>query len=243
MKILKKGFTLAEVLITLAVIGVIASVTLPNLKADIDKNVMAQSLRTNVSVLKSAFEQMKAKENVDDIRDTVLWSDLVSEEVNADSDEDVKDQIKDQFGKYFKIEKITSGVPENITINTLQIEADDTMDKYIRFYMPNSATYNLIFYPASYTPNCDKEFCNPVADLILDVNGDKGPNIYGKDIYRFYIGETGDLYPYGGEAVNEYKSDINLWSDSSECVGKSPKGNGFSCTARVMEEGYSINYK
>ena len=243
MKILKKGFTLAEVLITLGVIGVIASVTMPALKADIDKNIMAQSLRTNVSVLKSGFAQMKAKEDVDDIRDTNLWGDLISEEVSADSDEDIKDQVKKQFGKYFKIEKMTSGVPSKVSIYNLQLSADSTMNKYVRFYMANSAAYNFIFYPASYTPNCDKEFCNPVADLILDVNGDKGPNIYGKDIYRFYIGETGDLYPYGGEAVNEYKSDINLWSDSSECVGKSPKGNGFSCTARVMEEGYSINYK
>ena len=243
MKILKKGFTLAEVLITLAVIGVIASVTLPNLKADIDKNVMAQSLRTNVSVLKSGFAQMKAKENVDDIRDTVLWGDLISEEVSADSDADVKEQVKKEFGKYFKVDKMVSGIPSNITVNTLKLTADTTMDKYIRLYMANSSTYNFIFYPATYTANCDKEFCNPVADLILDVNGDKGPNIYGKDIYRFYVGETGDLYPYGGEAVNEYKSDIKLWSDESECAGNDPQGNGFSCTARVIEDGYSINYR
>ncbi len=243
MKILKKGFTLAEVLITLAVIGVIASVTLPNLKADIDKNVMAQSLRTNVSVLKSGFAQMKAKEDVDDIRDTVLWSDLVSQGVSASSGQDIKEQVKKQFGKYFKVDKMTSGIPANIKVNNLKLTADNTMNSYVRFYMANSATYNFIFYPASYTSNCNKEFCNPVADLILDVNGDKGPNIYGKDIYRFYIGETGDLYPYGSEAVKDYNSEIKLWSDESACAGKDPKGDGFSCTARVIEEGYSINYR
>ncbi len=243
MRMFKKGFTLAEVLITLGVIGVIASVTLPALKADLDRNIWSQSLKANLSIMKSAMEQMKAKEDVDDLRDTVLWSDVVSKEVNASSSDEVIDSVKEQMDKYFKIEKISLGMPTDVSIHTLRLASDSTMDNYIRFYLANSSAINLVFYPASYTANCKKDFCNPVADLFLDVNADKGPNVYGKDIYRFYIAENGNIYPYGSEAVADYDESAVLWNSENGCAGKSPSGDGIACAARVIEDDYSINYQ
>ena len=51
----KRGFTLAEVLITITILGVIAAVTLPGLRADIDRNTWASGLQTNISLLNTAF--------------------------------------------------------------------------------------------------------------------------------------------------------------------------------------------
>lgn len=44
-KIRNKAFTLAEVLITLGIIGVVAAITLPNLIANIDHNGKISKLR------------------------------------------------------------------------------------------------------------------------------------------------------------------------------------------------------
>lgn len=49
MKNIKKGFTLAEVLITLGIIGVVAAMTMPSLVANYEKK------RTATAVKKSLF--------------------------------------------------------------------------------------------------------------------------------------------------------------------------------------------
>lgn len=54
--ILKKGFTLAEVLITLGIIGIVAALTLPNLIANYRKNVAETHLKRVVSTLNEAFK-------------------------------------------------------------------------------------------------------------------------------------------------------------------------------------------
>ena len=77
----KRGFTLAEVLITIGILGVIAAVTLPALRANIDRNTWASGLQTNISLLNTAFNQMMAEEDVSDIRDTNLWTEYVTSDV------------------------------------------------------------------------------------------------------------------------------------------------------------------
>ena len=48
---MKKAFTLAEVLITITILGVIAAITLPVILSDINKNTWANSYKTNINVL------------------------------------------------------------------------------------------------------------------------------------------------------------------------------------------------
>ncbi len=55
-KIFNNGFTLAEVLITLGVIGVVAAMTLPNLIANIDHNGKISKLRKAQSILNQAIK-------------------------------------------------------------------------------------------------------------------------------------------------------------------------------------------
>lgn len=46
---MRKGFTLAEVLITLGIIGVVAAITIPGLITAYKKHVIASSLKRAVS--------------------------------------------------------------------------------------------------------------------------------------------------------------------------------------------------
>ena len=243
MKKIKNGFTLAEILITLVIIGVIAAITMPTLKANIDKNLWANGLKTSVSILNNGFAQMKAQESVDDMRDTTLWIDHVKNNIEASSSEDLQEDVKKELDKVFKIEKMSEGIPSKISIYTLSGTKNNDMAGYIRFYLGNSTTLNIKFLQPTYGGKCTKDFCYPVADIFVDTNGDKKPNTYGKDIHRFYLGEDGHLYAYGSEAVNEYKPSIPKWNSSNGCQGKNPKTDGISCTARVIEESYEITYQ
>ena len=87
------------------------------------------------------------------------------------------------------------------------------------------------------------------ADIAIDVNGKAGPNIRGRDIFGGYLGSDGIFYPSGCKDIGIYDSDPDdTWKnpngDTWTCLPESNnvKNNGHGCTARVVEEGFKINY-
>lgn len=234
----KRGFTLAEVLITIGILGVIAAVTLPALRANIDRNTWASGLQTNISLLNTAFNQMMAEEDVSDIRDTNLWTEYVKTNVTESNS-----NIKAEMDKYFRISKIDKNFPAKAyTLNNSTYTKDSA-----RFYLGNSASLNILFkHNADFSPcSSTKTFCHPVAEIVLDVNGDKKPNVMGNDMFLLVLGENGIVYPVGGDDAYNYSSSLYpKWDSATGCQGKNPKDvNGNSCAGRVVDEGYKINYK
>ncbi|MBO6087116.1 hypothetical protein J6P92_02065, partial [bacterium] len=84
-------------------------------------------------------------------------------------------------------------------------------------------------------------------------NGRRGPNTFGRDIFYFYLSDEGKLYPSGGKDYALYRiphaldSHSYYWRNNSDCGnadGTMPNGNveGLSCAARIMEEGWKMNY-
>lgn len=61
---MKKAFTLAEVLITLGVIGVVAAITLPTLIQQYNKVVWVNQLKKSVSMLEQGFQKAMADDGV-----------------------------------------------------------------------------------------------------------------------------------------------------------------------------------
>ena len=57
---MKKGFTLAEVLITLGIIGIVAAMTLPSLINNYKKRETVEKLKTTYSLISNAMERAKA---------------------------------------------------------------------------------------------------------------------------------------------------------------------------------------
>ena len=57
---MKKSFTLAEVLLTLGIIGIVAAMTLPNLVGNYRKKVTVTRLQRTYTVLAQAFERSRA---------------------------------------------------------------------------------------------------------------------------------------------------------------------------------------
>ena len=68
----KSGFTLAEVLITLAIIGVIAALTLPGLMTDTASAQIGPKLAKAVSMFEQGNESLLNTFSVDSLTDTGL---------------------------------------------------------------------------------------------------------------------------------------------------------------------------
>ena len=245
---MKKAFTLAEVLVTLGILGAVAAMTLPALMSSTEKNTWVNQMKSGRSILTNGFAQMMAMEGANNLTDTNLWSNVITSTVNAKND-----NVKNELGKYFTIDRMeNTSLPTNVKVYDIYNAQSNLLDNTMRIKLPNAMTLNMVLY----TSNANKKsvadcetirtaggnMCNYVANIYLDVNGDKKPNVIGKDIYNFYLGQDGRLFPYGGDDVYEYDHTITKWK--TKCDGKDIKAgcDSRALTARVIDEGYSIKY-
>lgn len=79
----KRGFTLAEVLVTLSIIGVVAALTLPALRNDAERMQWEQGLKITVANLNEGFARMLAVNETDSLADTKLFNQYIDSEEYA----------------------------------------------------------------------------------------------------------------------------------------------------------------
>lgn len=246
----KSGFTLAEVLITMGIVGVIAALTTPTLITSSRNQANAAKLSSAISVMENALTSLVISEGTDDIVDTELWN--YWEDANG---------FAEEIGKYLKIisykyadSTIPEGYSEIKTVNGTSLKAMPNMDgQFISLTLPSGAVAFLAESGVALTTAQEETaaaaggalFSCP-AYLTIDVNGIEAPNRVGRDIFCFIVGPDGKLYPYGGKDVAIFKggSATSTWNSDSgtyPCTDTT-KGNGEGCTARLMEENFKMNY-
>lgn len=248
MKIIRqfKSFTLAEILITLGIIGIVANMTVPAIIFNIQRQGFASTLKKEYSTFNQALLLMST--------DMGCTGDLVCTSLFATGK--TPQDIGDAIVPYLKVAK------------NCQMNADQGCfsNSYASFYdgsgtrigPPNgwdSATTRYKFitidgsaivinnYASGCTGNYGSGIMSQVCGIIyMDVNGLKGPNNNGRDIFVFYITSNGLLYPYGGKFHN-LSGTSYYWKDQGACqpATASTISGGF-CSGRVMDEGWQINY-
>ena len=72
----KHAFTLAEVLVTLGIIGVVAAITLPTLIKEYQKHVWVNQLKTTYSILEQGFQKMLVDDEVENLSDTTAFQSM-----------------------------------------------------------------------------------------------------------------------------------------------------------------------
>ncbi len=158
---MKKGFTLAEVLITLGIIGIMASLTLPAVIGHYKKVETASRLKKFYSSIQQA----------------IVMSEAVNGEVSSwikpasSSDYDMQGKVSKEFflkylAPYFKYVEIIDG--RSI------IQEDGT----------KSGTETRIFLADGSSFSLNNGGC---MDVIFDSNGNKLPNTFAKDQFTFYF--------------------------------------------------------
>lgn len=155
----QKAFTLAEVLITLGVIGIVAALTLPALIQNHKKSETTARLKKFYSIMAQAV-LMSENDNgpVDDWEKDEGTS--KDEETGLYPDSDYESSEK-YFNKYIKD-----------YLKYLKTEKDEKTNLFKVLLADGSSV----------------KFRNgSCMDLIFDINGDKKPNEEGRDQYRFLI--------------------------------------------------------
>ena len=238
----KKAFTLAEVLITLGIIGVVAAMTLPTLIKNYQKTVWTNQLKKSYATLNQGFRTMMANEGADYIVQTAAfrripgggcgWDYAInySQSLYAGRCNNFLNEMK----KVFKITYV--GSLDNYKIGSLK-EPNNKTTKTGYFIMFSDGTMMFDYY-----------FSSGGGSFWLDINGSKGPNVSGRDIFAFSIkGETDTVIPFGSLRCKELVcTDWPYWREGSgNCKKDSylPMSFRFShtCAGRVLEEG-KMNY-
>ena len=203
MKTSKKAFTLAEVLITLGIIGVVAAMTIPTLMKNYQTQVLKSQLKKNMSAVSNAL-QRAAIDNGGSLAgySTITWNtDTISE--------DLINFIKPYFA-YTKICYISqlnaSCRPVNTDYTTytggsISAIAGGVQPINEPLMVLNDGTILYFFTYYLFNPTCTSTGITSTKDgcgsVIIDVNGAKGPNQTGVDTFMFWIGSRGALVPWG----------------------------------------------
>ena len=213
----KRGFTLAEVMVALALIGVVASLTIPTFVGSSRNKANAAKLATVVSAVENAFTTMMVAEAQPNLAGTEFY--------NGNND-----FIFDRLGVYLKIAGVSTYNREahNVTGGAALNFASKGVVR-----LKNGA--DLIF--VSSVPDAGGADLSPFG-LVIDVNGvGSRPNVWGRDVFEFRVaGADGGLYPIGSEGYDRL---TGLNTAASQCVIGT---TGEFCTARLVENNYEVDF-
>ncbi len=161
---MKKGFTLAEVLITLGIIGVVAALTIPALIGNYKRKQIVTQLKKVYSSMQQSIQFSQAEYG--DIRD---W----------DWSQDGVQFFTQYFGKNFNVVKncgIEQGCWNSTGILTL------SGNEYIPNPLKSSGWSSLILSDGVYISLLKQD--NIHVHFMIDLNGSKKPDMFGKDIFE-----------------------------------------------------------
>ncbi len=180
----RKGFTLAEVLITLGIIGVVAAMTLPDLKLKMDASA-------NITSLKKFYTEFSNATNL-----------LISEYGEPDSwglvDNDAESSaaVLDMYKKRLNMTRIclegdTScfAFPVYTYKGVVKITENEYSSWQLKSFVLNNGT--TVFFDVN----------NGNFSVFFDVNGLKKPNRLGEDVFAWAVNGKGRIVRYTDPSI------------------------------------------
>lgn len=205
------GFTLAEVLITLGVIGVVAAMTMPSLMAKHHQKQMEAQFKKAYSSLQQALYSI----------DPDMYATLSSNAGNTNTE-----FFADLYSKY----KVTSD--KNVSKMYYVNKKWD-----IKTYTKKAGSYNQCAQLPSRI-NADGSAIGGMYNcfgnwIVIDTNGPKAkPNAMGHDIFYFSLSNQGRLIPIGSKNYGHWE----MRGDATYCSRSSTNAqNGAGCSHFAVE--------
>lgn len=218
-----KAFTLAEVLITLGIIGIVSVMTMPTLINNTKNKQLETALNKSYSALAQVTQQ-------------VILLDYGGQTPVNDSTSNFSTMVN-FFQKYYTNAERCNG---QTAINgcPLYTNGFDFMRNNYKSYngktsnsIGNDALSNTVDNTTIYFDYATEvETIYGQINIAIDVNSwQKKPNKWGHDIFMFYINKNGKLLPMGDEN--------SKWPADEFCsLTSTSPFNGYGCTIKALNE-------
>lgn len=223
---LKKGFTLAEVLIVIGIIGVIAESTLPTVIQNFQVQASVAGLKKAYSTLSQAYNMAVQDNGSPDkwtwtgwrsSNDALMVYGFLSPYLRINKNCGTSTAADCFPNVIYKYEGGGSSGTNMNTVSTLGA---------VKFQLSDGASIMISTYGGctSSRMQTNQVICG---EFIIDVNGYKPPNQYGNDTFWFYLTTQG-FVPWGTQ-----KDYNNTYSFDNDCKNKTT-AMGIGCAAWVL---------
>lgn len=228
----KNGFTLAEVLITLGIIGVISALTLPALLNDTQGAQVGPKLGKAVAMFEQANQALLTENNIDSLSDGGFYT--------TPGDPAGISDYAEELSNYLKISRFRS---------TYEIEPDDANFGHAAY---NDGASWLSKDGVLYIFSCwgrrrenfnDSPQKTMIGYVVIDINGSSRPNLPGTDVFAFSFRDDGTLVPAGAYKWNIIEASSPTWQNRCPNDRIPTNRSYYMCTASIFENNMKVMYK
>lgn len=222
-KVTQNAFTLAEVLITIGIIGVVASLSVPTIMGNYQKKTYVTSLHKVYNEISQAIEQVMTDKNAETIDEAGLTTQAA---------------LNEWVQTYFRVSHNCQGDSTKCMAPNNQYKK---LKKSSSNYMTTRTGHNYfgLSSGAVIRPLLGKEG-NKRFNLLVDTNGKNAPNTLGRDVFFIGVYNNGgiDDYAAGKNAPLSNTDRNSLFTSQCNANDDSPWG----CFGKVLSDGWQMNY-
>ena len=236
---MKNGYTLAEVLITLAIVGVVAALALPALFRNIGSVTIGEGLARGVELVQQGTTniKMEAQNNSDE---GIAFENLASirkSDIGLDGDNYITDDnsFYNDTKSFFAMEDVTYDVGSVKGYDDSDV--NENLVSNFTAYKFNKVNVVVAFQNVTNDNIANAENDDIISRVLIDANGTAAPNRFGKDVFLFGLTNDGRLIPAGTNKYHDFDGNVAVGACDGDDIG-----NGIACAARVASDKWEVKY-
>ncbi len=200
----KSAFTLAEVLVTLGIIGVVSAMTIPSLTQSWQKKAYVAQLKKSYSEISQAFQSVLNDTNAVNLTEAGVYD---------------ANTLRTFTNNYFKKVKDCGG------------SASGCMAGF--YNLISGGNLGGAYGDSCFVTTSGASICMRIGSIQIDVNGQKGPNIVGRDYFQLGYSNDGKLY--GSDSGNSYHN-------QEYCKKHNISDGPLYCITDIINNGWEMKY-
>ena len=238
----KNAFSLAEVLITMVVIGIITALITPVLLEKTNKQETIVKVKKVQEFLSDAINKYSVDNNcVNNLSKCSAFSGNANPTLAWNAFKPYLNTLKD-CGITTASGCFSTGIVYKRINSSLSGQLLDSTSFY-KVIISNS----MLFALSDGTGNCsvsrsisgNTALANTCADVKIDINGTNGPNQWGRDLFEWRILKDGTVVPTGSNDDTWKGCDPTSTDETGDSSGA--PGTGVGCAAKILQEN-AVNY-
>ena len=206
------AFTLAEVLVTLGIIGVVSAMTIPTLMSNHQRKVYVTQLHKVYNEIQQAAVNFLNSKNAVNLTEAGINSTATANTIITNNFNIVQTCTGSLTPCFADVYKFMDGTNYDVSSHVST-----------SYVLSSGASVRMLY---------SKENNNKIVNILVDINGKQGPNIIGRDTFYMALYNNGTIDTYNGSATS-----LPLTEDQREGAGSE-----WSPFGRLLNDNFEMNY-